>query len=99
MLFVRDPNEQRSNTGHGRRNNIEDLDSEQKTIVKRARKRRKKNGESEREVSRGRAGGQRKPERKSKRRREIEEWVGGRTSETRIKLEHMPKPIKLTYCK
>lgn len=48
-------------------------------------------------MSRDRAGGQRKPERKSKRRREIEEWVGGRTSEMSIKMEHMPKSIKLTY--
>lgn len=73
------------------------MDSEQTTIAKRMRKRRKKTRESEREVSRDRAGGQRKSERKSKRRREIEEWVGGTTSETSIKLEHMPKPIKLTY--
>lgn len=96
MLVVHDPYEQRSSKGHGRRNNIKDLDSKQKSIVKRMRKRRKKTRESERKLSRDRAGGQRKPEKKSKK-REIEEWVGGRTNETSIKLEHMPKPMKLTY--
>jgi hypothetical protein len=40
-------------------------------------------------VSRVRSRRARKQERKSKRRREIEEWVGERTSEKSIKLQHI----------
>lgn len=80
---------QRSSKWHGSRKDTEDLDSERKVTAEGMRREREREtGSLNEKWVQIEAGGQRKQERKSKRRREIEEWVGGRTNEKSIQPGH-----------